>query len=157
MKRLQRESVIIELADQLRAYGSWCGETNIQKATYFLQTLFDPELEFDFILHRHGPFSFELRDELLSMRGDGLLKLEPANPYGPRIKPTDTGSTQDDLSANTGPSARGNRVLADDPLLTMRSDRRLVATGRNGFGLFEPLSGLSHLPRVATGCDRLAP
>jgi uncharacterized protein YwgA len=91
MKRLQRESVIIEFADQLREHGSWCGETNIQKATYFLQTLFDPELDFDFILYRHGPFSFELRDELLSMRGDGLLKLEPANPYGPRIKPTQTG------------------------------------------------------------------
>jgi hypothetical protein len=41
--------------------------------------------------------------------------------------------------------------------LTMRPDRQLVATGGNGLGLFEPFSGLSHLPPVATGCDRLAP
>jgi hypothetical protein len=40
------------------------------------------------------------------------------------------------------------------PLLTMRSDRQPVATGRNGFGLLEPISGLVHLPPVATGCDR---
>jgi hypothetical protein len=39
----------------------------------------------------------------------------------------------------------------------MRSDRQPVATGGNGFGLSEPFSGLSHLPLVATGCDRLAP
>jgi hypothetical protein len=38
MKRLQRESVIIQLAEQLRAHGSWRGETNIQKATYFLES-----------------------------------------------------------------------------------------------------------------------
>jgi integrase len=30
--------------------------------------------------------------------------------------------------------------------LSMRSDRQLVATGGNGFGLFEPFSGLAHLP-----------
>ena len=37
----------------------------------------------------------------------------------------------------------------------MRSNRQLVATGGNGFGLFEPFSGLAHLTPVATGCDRL--
>jgi hypothetical protein len=36
----------------------------------------------------------------------------------------------------------------------MRSDRQLVATGGNGFGLLEAISGLVHLPPVATGCDR---
>ncbi len=33
------------------------------------------------------------------------------------------------------------------------SDRQLVATGRNGFGLLEPFSGLAHchrLPLIAT-------
>jgi hypothetical protein len=36
----------------------------------------------------------------------------------------------------------------------MRSDRQLVATGGNGFGLLEAISRLVHLPSVATGCDR---
>src|SRR3989442_8121998 len=40
--------------------------------------------------------------------------------------------------------------------LTMRSES--VAVGCHGLpiGLFEPFSGVSHLPRVATGCARLA-
>jgi hypothetical protein len=39
----------------------------------------------------------------------------------------------------------------------MRSDRQLIAIGGNGSGLFEPFSGLSDLPPVATSCDRSAP
>ena len=41
--------------------------------------------------------------------------------------------------------------------LTMRPNQQLVATGANGFGLFEPLLRPSQLPPVATGCDRSAP
>src|SRR5438046_7099906 len=35
------------------------------------------------------------------------------------------------------------------------SDRQLVATGGNGIRPFDPSSGRSHLPLVATGCDPL--
>ena len=34
--------------------------------------------------------------------------------------------------------------------LTILGARQLVATHGNGFGLFEPFSGQSHLPPVAT-------
>ena len=43
---------------------------------------------YDFILYKHGPFSFDLRDELTALRADGLLKLEPKWPLGARIAPT---------------------------------------------------------------------
>jgi hypothetical protein len=46
-------------------------------------------LELDFILYKHGPFSFDLRDELTSLRADELLVLVPHWRYGPRISPTD--------------------------------------------------------------------
>jgi hypothetical protein len=39
----------------------------------------------------------------------------------------------------------------------MRSLWQLVATHGNGFGLLEPFSAQSHLPLIATGCDRSAP
>jgi hypothetical protein len=40
----------------------------------------------------HGPFSFELRDELTAMRADGLLELKmQPYPYGPSIVITETG------------------------------------------------------------------
>lgn len=86
MKRLQRAAILIELIDKLRDHGSWCGETHIQKAVYFLQELLDVPTEFEFILYKYGPFSFDLRDELLVMCADELLDIEPnIPPYGPSI------------------------------------------------------------------------
>jgi hypothetical protein len=61
----------------------------VQKATLFLQDLTRIPMGFDFILYKHGPFSFDLRDELTSLRADELIKLEPQWPYGPRIMTTD--------------------------------------------------------------------
>jgi len=89
MNRLQKGALLAELADQLRQQGSWCGETHLQKATYFLQELLNVPTGFDFILYKHGPFSFDLRDELTSLRADGLLELrvQPA-PYGPSLLPS---------------------------------------------------------------------
>jgi hypothetical protein len=89
MNRLQRVAVLTKLAVRLRERGSWCGETHLQKATYFLQELLDVPIEFDFILYKHGPFSFDLRDELAAMCADDLVRLEPhAPPYGPTIATT---------------------------------------------------------------------
>ena len=88
MKRLQRDAVLLSLVESLLDKGSWCGETHIQKATYFLQELTSVPLGFDFILYKHGPFSFDLRDEITAMRADGMLKLEPKpDPYGPSMLP----------------------------------------------------------------------
>ncbi len=84
MKRLQRDAVILSLIENLRAKGSWCGETHIQKATYFTQELLRVPLEFGFVLYKHGPYSFDLSDELTAMRADTILKLHPQPPpYGP--------------------------------------------------------------------------
>ena len=44
-----------------------------------------------------------------------------------------------------------------DPLLTIERLRQLVATHGNGFRLSEPFWRASHLPPIATGCDRWAP
>ena len=88
MKRLQRDAVLLSLVDKLKAKGSWCGETHIQKATYFIQELFEIPLGFEFILYKHGPFSFDLSDELTAMRADMLLRLQPQlRPYGPSLVP----------------------------------------------------------------------
>lgn len=89
MDRLRRAALITRLVEKLRAQGSWCGETHVQKSTFFLQDLMGVPLEFDFVLYKHGPFSFDLRDELTSLRADELLRLERQAPYGPRIAPTE--------------------------------------------------------------------
>ena len=92
MKRRQREAVLLALANALRKHGSWCGETHLQKATYFMQELCDVPLKLEFILYKHGPFSFELRDELTAMRADGLMemRIQPP-PYGPSLVTAESG------------------------------------------------------------------
>jgi hypothetical protein len=90
MNDTQRKVVLAALVEKLHETGDWCGETHVQKNTYFLEELFDVDLGYDFILYKHGPFSFELRDELSGLRSDQLLDLEPRpSPYGPSLIPTD--------------------------------------------------------------------
>ena len=88
MERNKRAVVLLYLVEELRNNLSWCGETHIQKATYFLQEMMQVPLGFEFILYKHGPFSFDLADEITAMRADNLLKLQPQPyPYGPSILP----------------------------------------------------------------------
>ncbi len=92
MKRLERAAVITALIESLDERGSWCGETHVQKTTYLLQELLGSGLGFEFVLYRHGPFSFDLRDELTAMRADLLLEVVPRpRPYGPSLAVTDSG------------------------------------------------------------------
>jgi len=88
MKRMQREAVLLSLIKEMKAKGSWCGETHIQKATYFLQELLKVPTGFEFMLYKHGPFSFDLSDEITAMRADALLQYQPRIPYGPSLFPT---------------------------------------------------------------------
>ena len=85
MERLKRSALVIALIEQLRNKGSWCGETHIQKTIYFLQELLRVPLGFEFILYKHGPYSFDLSDELTAMRADELVELKLQQPYGPSV------------------------------------------------------------------------
>lgn len=92
MSRLGQEAILVGLARRLDEQGSWSGETHIQKSAYLMHELLGVPFDFDFILYKHGPFSFELRDELGSMQADRLLEREPQPPpYGPRIVITERG------------------------------------------------------------------
>lgn len=94
MKRLEKIALLTALIEKLRAKGSWCGETHIQKAIYFLQELLKVPMEFKFILYKHGPFSFDLRSELTEMQADGLLELETKTPlYGSSLIVTNWGKS----------------------------------------------------------------
>ena len=102
MNRLTQEAVLAGLARRLDERGSWSGETHIQKAAYLLHELADVPFEFEFILYKHGPFSFELRDELASMRADRLLERQPQPvPYGRRILVTERGRELEQRLART--------------------------------------------------------
>lgn len=91
MNRAPRIAILLSLVEKLKENGSWCGETHIQKSTYILQEMLGVGLEYNFILYKHGPFSFDLSDELGSLRADSLLNVIPQHPYGPRLLPTEEG------------------------------------------------------------------
>lgn len=88
MERLKRAAVVFSLIDALSAEGSWCGETHIQKSTYFLQELLGVELGYRFVLYKYGPYSFDFHEDLQSWRAASLLRVEVRNDYGPSILPS---------------------------------------------------------------------
>lgn len=92
MNRLVQEAVLAGLTKRLADRGSWTGETHLQKAAYLMSELRGVDFDFDFILYKHGPFSFALRDEVGSMLSEGLLERHVPDPrYGPRLCVTPRG------------------------------------------------------------------
>ena len=88
MNRLKRGAIIVSLIDALRENGSWCGETNIQKAAYFLKEVTAVPLEYSFVLYKYGPYSFDLTEDLTALRADDVLELKAPDPkYGPSYWP----------------------------------------------------------------------
>jgi hypothetical protein len=79
----ERRVLICHLVQKMRKAGSWAGQTQIQKSIVLLQKLLGVPMGYDFILYKHGPFSFELRSELAIMRVRLQLDLEPHRRYGP--------------------------------------------------------------------------
>src|SRR5437879_6450447 len=82
MNPQKRTAILLSLIEHLRERRSWCGETHVQKATYFLETLIGIPFGFDFMLYKYGPYSFELSDELVAMRADSLIRISLNPPYG---------------------------------------------------------------------------
>src|SRR5688572_16587475 len=90
MNNRQRQALLLELIAQLRERGSWCGETHIQKSTFFLQELLSVPLDFNFIFYSYGPYSFDLNDEITALCCDRLLGVIPRDPYGATLLPSDS-------------------------------------------------------------------
>lgn len=93
MNRVERMVLVTSTLEQLRDRGSWGGETHVQKAVYFLQSLMGKDVGYEFVLYKHGPFSFELRDDLNEMVAMKLLEVEPQSPYGPKLRETQAAKT----------------------------------------------------------------
>lgn len=119
MNRLMQDAVLVGLTRRLAAAGSWTGETHLQKSTYLLADLWEIRFDFDFILYKHGPFSFELRDELAALRADGLIEQFVENPrYGAKMRPTSAGLKLEEqfsraISRYDASLDRATEVLAD--------------------------------------------
>lgn len=89
---LRLNAVVINLVNEMEENGSWCGETHIQKTAYFLQALLEVPLAYEFIIYKHGPYSFELHGDLAEMRANRFIKTVPRDPYGPSFRQGDIGN-----------------------------------------------------------------
>lgn len=90
MKRLQKDAVLLSLIEHMESKGSRCGEAHIQKACYLLEELFEDPLGFEFVIYKHGPYSFDLSDELTAMRADNVIELRTKVRFnGPSILPAE--------------------------------------------------------------------
>src|SRR2546425_924693 len=90
VSRLARHAMVGELVRALREADSWCGRTQIHKTLYGFQKLFnpDPQLRADYVLYKHGPYSFTLDEDLAEMEFYGGLERQERPPYGPRYAVT---------------------------------------------------------------------
>lgn len=79
-----REMVLIGgVVRSLRSRGSWTGETHIQKTAYVAKIKRNVPFESDFVLYKHGPFSFDLSKSIGHMLSRDLLSSESNGGYGP--------------------------------------------------------------------------
>ena len=83
MPKHMRRATILRLVEVMHDAGSWAGETHMQKCVFFMQTLLGVQTGYDFVLYKHGPYSFDLRNELADMMSSLELDVEPHPPYGP--------------------------------------------------------------------------
>ena len=91
LSNVERWVVIGELVRGLREHQGWAGETHLQKSLFFLQELLQVPMGYEFMLYKHGPYDFDLHDELGGMLTNSLLALEHRPPYGPRFRVGESG------------------------------------------------------------------
>lgn len=101
VKGLKRKALLLSLVEKMNENNSWSGETHIQKVVFFLQKALKVPMEYEFILYKHGPFSFELRDELTEMITNDLIGLNVRYPYGPSYIPGVLANTLKELFPKT--------------------------------------------------------
>lgn len=75
--------LLLDLIKELRAAGSWTGKTHIIKTLYLATECAGIEAPFEFILYKHGPYSFDVEDALAAMQVYGYTAQEDLAPgYG---------------------------------------------------------------------------
>ena len=144
MAILDQYCLVLELAISLKENGSWAGETHVQKAGYFLVTMLNVPLEVDFILYKHGPFSFELREMLTGMEAEGFISWRPMPPYGPSVEIGELGG-----ALRAGFNSLANRYRDQINFISKQLGSRNVAElERVATALFVTKEGYSGSSRV---------
>lgn len=71
MEEKLRGEIIQYLVD--KSHG--LGKVQLQKTIYFLERAFQVPMDYDYVMHYYGPYSFELDNTLSEMQGKGVLSI----------------------------------------------------------------------------------
>jgi len=85
MTELLGYAIVLKAVHGLNAAKSWTGKTHVIKTLYIASTKAD--LPFEFVLFKHGPYSFDANDAIEFMSAIKLLSLTATPPYGVQLKP----------------------------------------------------------------------
>lgn len=85
MSELNGYAIVLRAVRCLNAAKSWTGKTHVIKSLYIAST--KTALPFEFVLFKHGPYSFDANDAIESMSAVGFLNLTATPPYGVQLKP----------------------------------------------------------------------
>ncbi|MBR0752585.1 hypothetical protein JQ604_10350 [Bradyrhizobium jicamae] len=127
MSALNQTSIVLYVMKALKANGSWCGETHVQKTLFLCQELLGVPSHFKFILYKHGPYSFQLSEHLQGLIADEFVYVRSRPPYGPSLELSDD-------------AAVFARPVAVDGHLSRRLDFIAGKVGRKGVGELERLA-----------------
>jgi uncharacterized protein YwgA len=84
----KRHAFILAVIECLRQQGSWTGKTHVQKALSLLRDLGEVPVPFDFVLYKHGPYSFDVEHEIEQMQSYAAVRIEAnAQGYGVVLQP----------------------------------------------------------------------
>ena len=81
-----KHQYIIAAVAALKTAGSWTGKTHVQKTLALTSLLGEDALPFEFVLYKHGPFSFDVDHELDQMQSYNAIDVISVAQYGTTIK-----------------------------------------------------------------------
>jgi hypothetical protein len=82
-----KHALILAVVEGLRQQGSWTGKTHVQKALFLLTASGMSEVPFQFVLYKHGPYSFDAEAELEQMKSYAALDSKAVEGYGVVLSP----------------------------------------------------------------------
>jgi hypothetical protein len=86
--RFDKHALILAVVEGLRQQGSWTGKTHVQKTLFLLDASGFLKTSFNFVLYKHGPYSFDFVTELEQMKSYAALNCDTAERWhGVRLSP----------------------------------------------------------------------
>src|SRR5947207_587313 len=79
--QFKKHAILLAVIECLRRRGSWTGKTHVQKALSLLRDSRRMPVPFQFVLYKHGPYSFDVEAELEQLQSYGGITVEP-NQHG---------------------------------------------------------------------------